>query len=266
MVWILYGHHPWPDRWLFAMLKRQQCYGTPRLRGGWVGGGGLVGNTKSSKISHIRTWNWGGVEQDGITANFSRWIGNLFTLLIFPSAYMDPYMDFWRWRCWWVAVFMETGFCSWSTPLSPFLRKTCLEVEAVDGNDNPCQWVGGYLGVSSLSWWFREWGRERERKEKKGPTLHLNSGLLGRACMAPFELYITGLTSPTSNCQDDQFAPFGQPISGQATVLSDAAIQRPAMCQQSTTPAPPSASHVNICRLTGNGAAGSLFHFSMLLN
>ena len=109
----------------------------------------------------------------------------------------------------------------------------------------PCQWVGGYLGVSSLSWWFREWGRERERKRReKGPTLHLNSGLLGRACVAPFELYITGLTSPTSNCQDDQFAPFGQPISGQATVLSDAAIQRPAMCQQSTTPPLPPLLHM----------------------
>ena len=38
------------------------------------------GITKSSKISHIRNWNWGGPEQAGITASFSRWIGIIFNI------------------------------------------------------------------------------------------------------------------------------------------------------------------------------------------
>ena len=136
----------------------------------WGGWGGLVGNTKSSKISHIRTWNWGGVEQDGITANFSRWIGNLFTLLIFPSAY--GFLE--------VALLVGRSFYGnllllmIDPLLSPFLRKTCLS------RSSRWQWqplsVSGRLFRSQQSQLVIQGVRKRER-EKREKRPHFASQL-----------------------------------------------------------------------------------------
>ena len=136
MVWILYGHHPWPDRWLFAMLKRQQCYGTPRLR--WVGGsGGQHQIEQDLPHKDLELRRSGAGRNNGQFLKMNR------------KSFHTPDISI----CIWIS---GGGVVSGSQ----FLRKLA------------CQWVGGYLGVSSLSWWFKEWGRERKRsreKRKKAP-------------------------------------------------------------------------------------------------